>query len=141
MKFVYSWKLIAQLALINLGHGPTDSAPVILLSIYFISLYLSFKEAVEHKEPPGIILRIADEIDICPVLVARFVLEAYIREQQEKEFQKYGSSKTNDAEDKIPNEETQVLNLSVIRGEVNRLLKDNTAIEDRDLAYEVFLVK
>jgi hypothetical protein len=99
-------------------------------------------EAVQNKEPPGIILRIADEIEICAVLVARFVLEAYLRDQQEKELQKYVNTIKNEADDgKIQNDEAQVLNLSVIRGEVNRLLRDTTAIEDRDLAYEVYLVR
>ena len=100
-----------------------------------------FLEGVENKEPPGIILRLADEIDICAVLVARFILEAYVREHQEKELQKYVNNKGIEiADEKIQNDETQVLNLSVIRGEVNRLLRDTTAIDDRDLAYEVYLV-
>lgn len=49
----------------------------------FVTSYL---HAVENCEQSGIILRISDEICITPVLVAKFILEAFLLEQQEKKM-------------------------------------------------------
>jgi hypothetical protein len=128
--------------------------------------YKRYCHSVSMKEAPGIILRLSDEIQICPVLVARFILESYLREHQKREIDKYNSlnavSSNDDrggpglgqiSESPRPRtsttEETETTaqspcpnylsNFAVLRQEVSRLLKDTTQIEDRDLAYEVYL--
>lgn len=74
-----------------------------------------YKEGVEGQEPPGIILRIAQEAEVAPCLVAKLILQKY--------FSQFTSCSSN----------KQVL-------QFNQYLRDTTLIEDRDLAYEVFLV-
>jgi len=113
--------------------------------------YEKYLKAVESKEVPGIILRMADEIEICPVLVARFILEAYLKDHQESVIQKFENDKNKEPGKMVENMESttegqsqalassQPVSQAVIRSEINRLLRDTTQIDDRDLAYEVYL--
>jgi len=52
--------------------------------------------SVSRGETTGIILRLSDEIGITPVLVGRFILEAYLRQLQQ-EFQEL-DDKAEDSE-------------------------------------------
>ena len=116
---------------------------------YFMFLTLRYCHSVSSKEAPGIILRLADEIQICPVLVAKFILEGYLREHQKREIEKYNAliiaSSTSgrastQTEPEPPETPNYFSNLAVLKQEVSRLLRDTTQIEDRNLAYEVYLV-
>lgn len=50
-----------------------------------------YKKAVKNKEDAGIILRISDDIRITPVLVAKFVMEGYLIEQQDLKIREFES--------------------------------------------------
>ncbi|XP_011134909.1 uncharacterized protein C15orf41 homolog [Harpegnathos saltator] len=75
------------------------------------SYYDSYLEAINNREPTGILLRIAKDIDASPALLARNVLERYCM------FENANASK----------------NL------ITKLFKDTTLIRDKDLAYEIYL--
>lgn len=77
--------------------------------------YNTYKNGIENREPPGIMLRIAKEHDVNPCLVSKLILQRY-----------YSILNTND-EAKSPLQ-------------VNKYIRDTTLIEDMDLAYEVYLV-
>lgn len=103
-----------------------------------------FLKAVESNEGAGIFLRIADEVEISPVLVARVILEGYIKDCQEKELKQYADelSRTVDPDsEKIKNTTPPPSQQqAVMRSEINRLLRDSSLIQNRELAYEVYLV-
>lgn len=69
-----------------------------------------YLNAVENKEAPGILIRIAQSFDITPCLVAKLILKHF--------FEENDPSVTS----------------------VNKYLQDTSLIQDMDLAYEVFLV-
>jgi hypothetical protein len=106
---------------------------------------------VAKEEESGIILRLSDEIGITPVLVARFVLEAYLKQvqeelQQDEEDDEGGGPlmEGNEVVDDprlIHNRNRVTYNFSNIRSEVTRLLRNTCIIEDKNLAYEVHLVR
>ncbi|XP_015439682.1 PREDICTED: uncharacterized protein C15orf41 homolog [Dufourea novaeangliae] len=73
--------------------------------------YDTYMEAVQNREPVGILLKMAKDIGAPPALLARNVLEKYCGKDD-------------------PN---------VSRNEVSKLFKDTTLIQDKDLAYEVYL--
>lgn len=77
--------------------------------------YAMYKKAIKNREEPGIILRISEEVDVCPCLVAKVLLQKH-----------YSSLEDGQRSPSLPN--------------VNKYLKDTTLIEDMDLAYEVYLV-
>lgn len=61
-----------------------------------------YKRAVKNQEDSGIILRISDEIRITPVLVSKFVMEAYLIEQQElkmKEMEELQNTETDEVKE------------------------------------------
>lgn len=74
-----------------------------------------YKAAVENRDKPGIIVRMGEEFDIAPCLIAKLILSIY-----------FGKGDKSDNHD-------QHLN-------VNVYLRDTTLIQDIDLAYEIFLV-
>ncbi|XP_012273529.1 uncharacterized protein C15orf41 homolog [Orussus abietinus] len=69
-----------------------------------------YKEAKSGGEPVGILLRIAETIEVPPALLARFVLKKYCEMKDD-------DSKLN----------------------ITKLLRDTTLIEEKDLAYEIYL--
>ncbi|CAL7951064.1 unnamed protein product [Xylocopa violacea] len=73
--------------------------------------YDTYIEAVQNGEPVGILLKMAKNIGAAPALLARNVLEKHC-----------GKDESN-----------------VSRNEVTKLFKDTTLIQDKDLAYEVYL--
>ncbi|XP_017879510.1 uncharacterized protein C15orf41 homolog isoform X1 [Ceratina calcarata] len=73
--------------------------------------YDIYVKAVQNGEPVGILLKMAKEIGAPPALLARNVLEKHC-----------GKDDSN-----------------VSRNEVSKLFKDTTLIQDKDLAYEVYL--
>ncbi|XP_026286822.1 CDAN1-interacting nuclease 1 [Frankliniella occidentalis] len=77
--------------------------------------YDRFQEAVNRGDEPGIILRIAQEVDISPALLARMILEQHYERLAPE------------------------LAISVSKALISRKMKDTTLIEDRDVAYEVYL--
>lgn len=77
--------------------------------------YDRFQEAVNRGDEPGIILRLAQEVDISPALLARMILEQHY--------------------EKLAPE----VAVSVSKSLISRKMKDTTLIEDRDVAYEIYL--
>ncbi|EGI63768.1 PREDICTED: uncharacterized protein C15orf41 homolog [Acromyrmex echinatior] len=73
--------------------------------------YDSYLEAVQNGEPVGILLRIAKDIDAAPALLARNILEKYCMRE----------------------------NANVSKTLISKLFKDTTLIDDKDLAYEIYL--
>ncbi|KAK0182947.1 hypothetical protein PV327_001027 [Microctonus hyperodae] len=71
-----------------------------------------FRTAQKNGQPPGIIVRIASDVNLPPALLARRILEQYYQNAQEGK---------------------------VSRSTISRLLKDTGLIEDMDLAYEISL--
>lgn len=49
--------------------------------MYGYYVLFSYLESIKNGEESGIILRISDKIGITPVLVAKFILEAFVLEQ------------------------------------------------------------
>ncbi|CAL8111644.1 unnamed protein product [Orchesella dallaii] len=112
------------------------------------ALYQKYRKAVESQEESGIIIRISDDIRITPVLVAKFILEAYINENH--------SIKMKEALEEIPDQEggcdtadsralrensrsCRPLTRNELKAEVTKYLRDTASIPDRDLAYEVYM--
>jgi len=111
--------------------------------LFYIILDLRFLKAVESNEGPGIFLRIADENAISPVLIARVILEGYIKDCQEKELHQYdnGDNRNGEADGGGRNGSTSPgQSQAVMKAEINRLLRDSSQIQNRELAYEVYLV-
>lgn len=77
--------------------------------------YKLYKQSIEKGEEPGILLRIAEEFDVTPCLIARVVLQKYYE---------------------LANEEQGGLHSVNFK----IYLRDTSLIEDENLAYEVYLV-
>lgn len=77
--------------------------------------YDKFQEAVNRGDEPGVILRMAQSIDISPALLARMILEQHYERLAPE------------------------VAVSVSKSLISRKMKDTTLIEDRDVAYEVYL--
>ena len=55
-----------------------------------VIIFFRFFDEVARNEPPGIILRIADEIGLSPALLSRFILEVYSEQHEEnKSFEEH----------------------------------------------------
>ncbi|XP_075223652.1 CDAN1-interacting nuclease 1 isoform X2 [Lycorma delicatula] len=80
-------------------------------------LYERFQQAVAEGQSPGIIIRLAVDIDVCSGLLARSILEYHYIEKD-----------CPDSGKKIPNKTF-----------ISQMLKDTTLIKDRDLAIEIYL--
>lgn len=76
--------------------------------------YDLYTDAIDKREPPGIIVRMAKELDICPCLIAKLILQ--------KHFSLFAIDQK-----------------SGLQMNINQYLRDTTLIEDSDLAYEVYL--
>ncbi|RZC35185.1 C15orf41 -like, partial [Asbolus verrucosus] len=69
-----------------------------------------YKEAVKNSESPGIIVKMSEQFDICPCLIAKLILQKYFEDSEIAE---------------------QI--------QINNYLRDTSLIPDVDLAYEIFL--
>lgn len=69
-----------------------------------------YQEAHKNGQKPGIILRMAEQFDICPCLIAKLILQKYFE------------------------------NCNTETVQINSYLRDTSLIPDKDLAYEIFLV-
>jgi hypothetical protein len=103
--------------------------------------YNQYEEAILKKERPGIIVRMAEQVELCPTLMARFVLEGYLRSEQQQKVvkqmkteRKKDSSESSNTPSRVP-----PINLMAIKSEVSRLIKDTTELDNANLAYEVYL--
>jgi hypothetical protein len=98
---------------------------------------------VESNEGPGLFLKIADEVEISPVLVARVILEGYIKDTQEKELKQYSNDMNRNVETdmELSSSSSPLQNQAVMKAEINRLLRDSSLIQNKELAYEVYLVR
>ncbi|CAL4089047.1 unnamed protein product, partial [Meganyctiphanes norvegica] len=76
-------------------------------------IFQSYINAISNYEAPGILVRMSKELTYSPAMLSKLILEQHLNAT------KPGTSAT--------------------RSQVNRLLRDTTLIEDRDLAYEVYL--
>ncbi|CAG7730611.1 unnamed protein product [Allacma fusca] len=101
--------------------------------------YEEYENAVVKKEPPGIIVRMAANAELCPTLMARFVLEGYLRSQQQQRTMRHKESKKDTAESSNTPTRVPPINLMALKSEVSRLIKDTTEIENPNLSYEVHL--
>lgn len=79
-----------------------------------IKYYQMYQNALKNREQPGIIVRIAENFEMAPCLIAKLILA-----------QHYERKRMNDGEP--------------IETNMNVYLRDTTLIEDMDLAYEAFL--
>jgi len=92
--------------------------------------YQSYKHSIANREEPGVILRISDHIEISPVLVARFILEGYLREKEELKLKEI-------SENGKPTDDS--LEWTFSRSDITRLLRFTDEIDNQELAYEVYL--
>ncbi|KAK8724950.1 hypothetical protein OTU49_011000 [Cherax quadricarinatus] len=76
-------------------------------------IYSNYLSCVESRDPPGILVKMALAMDYSPAMLAKLILEQYL----------------------IAN----CPHIIVSKSQVNRLLRDTTMIEDRDLSIEVYL--
>lgn len=76
-------------------------------------LYSRYLESVAAGDKPGIILRLAEDVDICPALLAKMFVEHYV--------------------------ETHSKDTLSVKSAVSKMMKDTTLIEDRDFAFEIYL--
>lgn len=80
-------------------------------------LYELYVDAVNKGERPGIIVRIAENYDVAPCLVAKLILQKYFEEHDLFEADANGNNN------------------------INVYLRDTTSIPNVDLSYEIFLVR
>ncbi|KAF7990800.1 hypothetical protein HCN44_000605 [Aphidius gifuensis] len=102
----------------NAIHGILSSEVQIRMKKYRYKLYGSrydflgqYKKAKQMNQPPGIIVRIAQQENLSPAMVARIIMEKYAL-----------------AED-----------ANVTKADISKLLKDTSLIKNCDLAYEIYL--
>ncbi|ODN06645.1 hypothetical protein Ocin01_00009 [Orchesella cincta] len=117
------------------------------------ALYQKYNRAVEAHEETGIILRISDDIRITPVLVAKFILEAYINENHaikmkealEEETDPEGGFESADSDSRKTlvlrenSRNLRPLTRNELKAEISKYLRDTASIPDRTLAYEVYM--
>lgn len=72
-----------------------------------------YKKAKLNNQPPGIIVRIAQQENLSPAMVARIVMEKYTLEED--------------------------ANATVSKADISKLLKDTSLVGNCDLAYEIYL--
>ncbi|XP_071552459.1 CDAN1-interacting nuclease 1 [Panulirus ornatus] len=76
-------------------------------------IFFSYLSSAEFGKTPGILVRMAQEMDYSPAMLAKLVVEQHLL--------------------------TSCPSISVSKSQVNALLRDTTLIEDRDLSFEVYL--
>lgn len=80
--------------------------------------YHLYSVRTKQHQRPGIIIKIAEEFDVAPCLVAKLILQKHFDELDvSTELESNGN------------------------GNINLYLRDTTLIPDKQLAYEVFLVR
>lgn len=90
-------------------------------------VYRLFSARLEEDEyAPGVICHLAIQEKSSPALLAKLILEEYIKEQSSEEESDEAEKKTVD---------------KALRSRVNALFKNHALIQDRDLAHEVLLAK
>lgn len=82
-----------------------------------LKIWDSYSSSIASNDHSGVIVRIAENLDVAPCLVAKIILHKYFEENYNKD-----------------NEEQQPVT------NVNVYLRDTTLISDPRLAYEVYLV-
>lgn len=92
-----------------------------------------YLKSLKKQEPIGILLRMAVKIDAPPALLARHILE------------KYCICENLNGKLHIKYIYYIVINISytclVSKSCIGKLIKDTTLIENKDLAYEIYLVR
>ncbi|XP_023709855.1 protein C15orf41 homolog isoform X2 [Cryptotermes secundus] len=78
-------------------------------------LYDRYTSAIEAGEDVGVMLRLAEEIDLSPALLARMILEKFYEKHSEEGAE------------------------PATKSFLTKLMKDTTLIKDKDLAYEIYL--
>ncbi|XP_046617526.1 CDAN1-interacting nuclease 1 isoform X1 [Neodiprion virginianus] len=73
--------------------------------------YERYTEAISNGESIGVLVRMSEETGLSPALLARIILENHCEQNK----------------------------LTTSRSEITKLLRDTTLIEDKDLAYEIYL--
>lgn len=73
-----------------------------------------YREACENRKKPGIIVRIAEEFDVAPCLIAKLILSQYYDKAENSEQSEHSN--------------------------INVYLRDTSLIQDMNLSYEIFLV-
>lgn len=81
--------------------------------------YNLYKTATDRGDNPGIILRISQQYDVTPCLVAKLILQKYLNDVNLINSDNDSSTQTN----------------------IKTYLRDTTLIQDPSLAYEVYLVR
>lgn len=76
-------------------------------------LYKKYQKEADSGEKPGILLRLADSIDLSPALLARIILEQHHEQMSDEE--------------------------EASRNAITKLMRDTTLIKNKELAYEVYL--
>ena len=99
---------------------------------------LRFLESVSREEEPGILLRLSDETGLTPALLTRTVIERHHQraDQSSKLLQPYYYLKTFSSQSSF-----LFLIKEPARCLVSSLMKNTALIEDRDLAFESYLVR
>ncbi|MPC27220.1 uncharacterized protein E2C01_020386 [Portunus trituberculatus] len=77
-------------------------------------IFMSYTTQVEDGEAPGVLVRMAQELDYSPAMLAKLVLEHHLK--------------------------TTCPDVNINKSQINSLLRDTTLIDDRDLSYEVYLL-
>uniref|UniRef100_A0A0P4WGK2 CDAN1-interacting nuclease 1 n=1 Tax=Scylla olivacea TaxID=85551 RepID=A0A0P4WGK2_SCYOL len=78
-----------------------------------LEIFKSYTTRVEEGEAPGVLVRMAQELDYSPAMLAKLVLEHHLK--------------------------TTCPDVNINKSQINSLLRDTTLIDDRDLSYEVYL--
>ena len=79
--------------------------------------YYKYKEALENREDPGIIVRIACGANLPPCFVGKLILKKHLKNAHSEEME------TEDSQ-----------------ANITKYLRDTSLINNMDLAYEIFLV-
>lgn len=85
-------------------------------------LFQNFVSSIHDGAKPGIIINLAKQNKTSPALVAKIILEEYLKKEEETEP---GDKRVETA----------------LRLRVNQLLKNHALVPDRDLSYEILLAK
>ncbi|XP_076354098.1 CDAN1-interacting nuclease 1 isoform X5 [Tachypleus tridentatus] len=105
--------------------------------------YNRYVKAVKRKETSGFLLRMADEIDLSPALLARLILEQHSTQKLDRgEAQKKNKETTKHNQQKEDNLDNfidiQQLNFPAVKHVITQMMRDTSLVEDGELAVEVF---
>ncbi|XP_049962252.1 CDAN1-interacting nuclease 1 isoform X1 [Schistocerca serialis cubense] len=115
-------------------------------------LYKKYQKEADSGEKPGILLRLADSIDLSPALLARIILEQHQEQGSDEEEVCFPTIHHNrlqlpvqirivcSAQQILWNCSPQDHKLpSASKNTITKLMRDTTLIKNKDLAYEVYL--